>query len=1079
MSDKPSSKKRKANAQARPRPSPIRPDPKKATLLAFISHMFWEQCLEIDGSEDDIRSFTSILQYAIDLHPEARPEWQCLLGQLLVAGSARVGGISDIKRAIRILCPIRKLTGHYRRMRLGLLGQCFATRFRHSGGQVLDLQVAIAYYERAIDMNPVNMHMNLDLLTNLCISLFHRSQLLGDPADIDRAIATMWELIVPLPSSDHRLPQMLDITSGLLLGRFDLLGRLADLESALHTIHRAIDITPDDQPYKPFLLANLGMTLTSRFERLGDPQDLDSAIITLERLVKLIPDGHSLKPGARLDLGNCFMKRCLRIWGLDRESGRMWDSKPPMSPEEAKRFFDSRSKAHQDMLERLRESGVVSDLDRAQSLYELAIEQFADDSIYKHGAIANRATCLMRRFELFGGYDDLEHAISTCRRALELAKLHDMHKAQCNGILGSLLYHRAVKTHNILDLRMSIITLRTAVQTACTGQFPHTHILLHLSTSLCALLLWERSQKNFDYLVQCLTDIMHHKDGDPEMRLYAAEKFMDMHSLAPEFSTPDTVLLTYSLTIDLLPEIVWLGRDPQKRYKESARFGKLVTSAIAFAIKTRSLSLCVEWLESGRALIWSQVLSLQTPLNNLARLHPELAADLTRARDDLRRLQYDDPFDLRPRSRVDGAAYGVPGIAADEVGEQYRRTALRYEEVLKEIRQLEGFESFLLQKKFPDIMASLKQSKVDGPVIFLNVVESQCDAVVVSPEGHVRHIPLPRVTEQGANKLYSMWKSGIEAHRTSVRATSYRSQPMQGASDSFVHLLERIWTLVVKPILQELGLLSPTRSGKLLPHVTWCPTGPLAQLPLHAAGVYGPSPQLGQRVFDYVVSSYAPSLTALLRCYQSGAERRASPSILILTQPATPGQARLPGTRDEGLRIRKVLSEHPCTILEHMQATVRATLAVLDQHPWVHFACHASQNTKNPTESAFELFDGPLTLSALMSKASGEAELAFLSACQTATGDKNIPEESAHLAAGMLSVGFKGVVATMWSIWDADAPVVVEAYYQELVALRRANVNGRGGTGAAYALHAAVKTLRDKIGENSFERWVPFVHFGA
>lgn len=50
------------------------------------------------------------------------------------------------------------------------------------------------------------------------------------------------------------------------------------------------------------------------------------------------------------------------------------------------------------------------------------------------------------------------------------------------------------------------------------------------------------------------------------------------------------------------------------------------------------------------------------------------------------------------------------------------------------------------------------------------------------------------------------------------------------------------------------------------------------------------------------------------------------------------------------------------------------------------------------------------------------AELAFLSACQTAVGDEKIPEESAHLAAGMMVVGFKGVVATMWSIGDADAP---------------------------------------------------------
>ncbi|VDC02148.1 unnamed protein product [Peniophora sp. CBMAI 1063] len=114
-----------------------------------------------------------------------------------------------------------------------------------------------------------------------------------------------------------------------------------------------------------------------------------------------------------------------------------------------------------------------------------------------------------------------------------------------------------------------------------------------------------------------------------------------------------------------------------------------------------------------------------------------------------------------------------------------------------------------------------------------------------------------------------------------------------------------------------------------------------------------------------------------------------------------------------------------------------------------------------------------------MNTTSDNAELAFLSACETATGDDKMPEESAHLAAGMLAVGFKGVVATMWSIRDADAPVIVEAYYERLLELRKNAQEMCGTTGAAYALHDAVRTLREKVGVNEFERWVPFVHFGV
>ena len=64
-------------------------------------------------------------------------------------------------------------------------------------------------------------------------------------------------------------------------------------------------------------------------------------------------------------------------------------------------------------------------------------------------------------------------------------------------------------------------------------------------------------------------------------------------------------------------------------------------------------------------------------------------------------------------------------------------------------------------------------------------------------------------------------------------------------------------------------------------------------------------------------------------------------------------------------------------------------------------------------------------------------------------------------------------------IWDVDAPVIVEAYYKRLVEIRSANEMESGYTGAASALHDAARVLREKIGEDKFARWAPFVHFGV
>lgn len=38
----------------------------------------------------------------------------------------------------------------------------------------------------------------------------------------------------------------------------------------------------------------------------------------------------------------------------------------------------------------------------------------------------------------------------------------------------------------------------------------------------------------------------------------------------------------------------------------------------------------------------------------------------------------------------------------------------------------------------------------------------------------------------------------------------------------------------------------------------------------------------------------------------------------------------------------------------------------------------------------------------------------LLSACETATGDSEQPDQAVHLAAAMLFVGFRSVIATMW-----------------------------------------------------------------
>jgi CHAT domain-containing protein len=196
--------------------------------------------------------------------------------------------------------------------------------------------------------------------------------------------------------------------------------------------------------------------------------------------------------------------------------------------------------------------------------------------------------------------------------------------------------------------------------------------------------------------------------------------------------------------------------------------------------------------------------------------------------------------------------------------------------------------------------------------------------------------------------------------------------------------------------------------------------------------------------------------------------------IAAISQPSTPGQNPLPGTVTEVEKIKDQFITEDFTWLNKTEANRDAVLQKMKERSWIHLACHGVQHKDDPMESAFMLDDGPLDLRTISQQKLPHARLAFLSACQTAKGDLKLPQESAHLAAGMLMVGYHTVIGTMWSIGDRDAPIVAEKFYEYL---NRNEMKTNDGQ-AAYALHEAVGILRERVGEENFLSWVPFIHLG-
>ena len=208
--------------------------------------------------------------------------------------------------------------------------------------------------------------------------------------------------------------------------------------------------------------------------------------------------------------------------------------------------------------------------------------------------------------------------------------------------------------------------------------------------------------------------------------------------------------------------------------------------------------------------------------------------------------------------------------------------------------------------------------------------------------------------------------------------------------------------------------------------MTLCPTGVFAYLPLHAAGIYGGAPaEQTEKISDYWVTSYTPTIGALLNARrQSLAVPTVAARMIIAAVSRPPKWGRLPVAAKEIEIVREVIPSHvPVDFLSDAEGpdiqptaapTAGAILERLPEAAIMHLACHGHQDLHNPLDSGFVMQDGMLTVAKLMSLNLDKAFLAFLSACETAKGDKVQPNQAIHLAATMLFAGFKSVIGTMW-----------------------------------------------------------------
>lgn len=115
-----------------------------------------------------------------------------------------------------------------------------------------------------------------------------------------------------------------------------------------------------------------------------------------------------------------------------------------------------------------------------------------------------------------------------------------------------------------------------------------------------------------------------------------------------------------------------------------------------------------------------------------------------------------------------------------------------------------------------------------------------------------------------------------------------------------------------------------------------------------------------------------------------------APRFLVVGQADAPGAPVLPGATKEIEEIKEIItrSKQTLTVVEGVDATIEKVLSAMQMADFIHVASHGEQSRDMyGLYSALLLHDGRLDISRLVRARLPHAHLAFLSACETATGE--------------------------------------------------------------------------------------------
>ena len=928
-----------------------------------------------------------------------------------------------------------------------------------------DVDEMVALAQEALAAAPADEPNQLYFLSSLAMALETSFEHDGNYAELDEAVQ-LRRLALALASDGHPFRGAALNNLGVALEtQFERTGNLADLDEALNAERQAIALLTPGHPDGCEQKSNLSVALWKRYERSGNLGNLNEAVLIGRQAVEGAPDDHRNRAGILSNLGAVLQNRFERsgdLGDLDEAVQIHRRAAAINDPERGNHLANLAGTLQM----RFSRTADINDLNEAIDVGRQSAAAMPEGSINLHDVLGNLSVSLRDRFEREGNPADLADAIAVGRRSVAVTPDGHIGLASHLGNLGPALWDRFERAGDRADIDEAVDAERRAVAALPSGHPDRAYALFNLGLALQIRFRHSEDAADTAEALAAFTDAASMAEAAPTRRVNAARA---ASALAEVQDVAEAARLLEA-AVRLLPQTTPRELRQGDKQHALAGFAGLSSHAAALALEDETAgpaghraSRALGLLEMGRAVLLSQALDTRSDINRLRRRHPELADAFLRLRDEL------------------DAASSPPTPSQHDTRDRHQLAA-DFAALLGQIRAERGFAGFLQ----PPAAGELISQAGEGPIVVYNVDERRCDAILLTGN-QVSALRLPALTPSAlADRIGAF-------HQALRTARDHRLSPDERrAAQTVLHeVLEWLWDNVTGPVLDRLGLREPPGPGEPHPRVWWIPGGLLGLLPVHAAGYHREQPLNGTRqrtVMDRVVSSYTPTIGALRHARARRLTPRDTPPVparaLIVAMPTTPGAAPLANAAAEATVLSKrlpyatlLMEGRPPAPLVAETPTLENVLRELSQCSVAHFACHGYSDPGDPSRSRLLLHDTaePLTVASLVPVHLGQARLAYLSACQTATNlATSLLDEAIHLSAAFQIAGFPQVIGTLWEIDDKGAVRIADGFYARL----GNEAAGLDTSRAAHALHGVLRKERDNFFRTP-SLWASYMHAGA